>query len=194
MREQTSGRINWNWFNVLDEFLYVFGPTVQRHILRHPLFDVPGEPHAAEILSQVVGTRPTYAPGYRRLIRTGPPGVAREFAGNHDGIKQYWVGNYHRLRGRPSEALTHYSRAVGAGFPYRIIFYRFLQAELALAGESLCPEDALEDLLLHTRPYPLGRRPMGQRLFHQMLSNPLLRRPAMAAKTLKDRLNGRKPE
>jgi glycosyltransferase involved in cell wall biosynthesis len=191
-REQRAGRLDWNWFNVFDEFLYLFGPGAQRRILLHRLFDVPGEPHAAELLSQVVGSRPTYAPGYRRLLRKGPRGVARELAGQKSGIKQYWLGNYHRLRGRPAEALTHYSRALVDGFAYRIIYHRMLQAELALAGGSIRTEDALEDLLLHARPIPVGQRPLGQRLFHRMLLNPFLRRPASAAKRLRDRLHNRK--
>ena len=33
LREQKAGRINWNWLQVLDEFIYLFNPATQRQKL-----------------------------------------------------------------------------------------------------------------------------------------------------------------
>jgi glycosyltransferase involved in cell wall biosynthesis len=191
-REQAAGRLNWNWFNVFDEFLYVFGRAAQEVILQHPLFDVPDEPHPDDLLTQVKGLRRIYASQYRRLVRGGPAQAARRFREKNNGTQQYWVGNFHRMHGAPATALVHYSRALALGFKSRSIFYRMLQAELTLSGRSTPPQEVLEEMLNHSRPFPVRNRPFAERLFHEMLSNRYLREPALATKGLKDRLLGRK--
>ena len=53
LREQKAGRINWNWLQVLDEFIYLFNPATQRQILESRLFSPPGEPAAPDLLGYV---------------------------------------------------------------------------------------------------------------------------------------------
>ncbi len=53
LREQKAGRINWNWLQVLDEFIYLFNPATQRQILESWLFSPPGEPAAPDLLGYV---------------------------------------------------------------------------------------------------------------------------------------------
>jgi glycosyltransferase involved in cell wall biosynthesis len=191
-REQQAGRINWNWFNVFDEFLYVFCDAVKARLLEHDLFEVPGRPAPDDLLKVVAGKRGIYASGYRSLISSGPGNVAREYDSARDRYKLYWLGNFHRLNGRYAKALVYYARALALGFHYRSIFYRMLQAELGLSASGMQPAEALEELALYSQPFPAARRPIGQRLFHRMMSRENLRRPALAMKSLRDRLGGRK--
>jgi glycosyltransferase involved in cell wall biosynthesis len=192
MREQRTGRVNWNWFNVLDEFLYLFKDAIQVKLLRHNLFDMPGRTAPDDLLKIVAGRTDIYVSDYKHLIREGPEGVARESEGSEDANRQYWLGNFHRSKGRHSKALTHYSRALALGFDYRIIYYRMLQTELSLAGSDMQPKESLDELVLYSRPFPLSQRRFRQRIFHSMLASRRWRGLAMTLKLLWDRLRGGK--
>ena len=191
-REQQAGRLNWNWLNILDEFLYLFKDSIQDQLLRHDIFDVPGRPAPNDMLKAVAGRRDIYASDYRSLLRKGPQAVARESTRARNRYRQYWLGNFHRLQGRHATALRYYARALALGFRYRMIYYRMLQAELGLAGGGKLPVGVLEELLLYSRPFPVSRRPLDQRLFHRLMANERLRQPALFVKNLRDRLRRRK--
>jgi hypothetical protein len=136
----------------------------------------------------VRGKSDIYTPKYRALIHQGPERVARQFARSQDRYMQYWLGNFHRARGRNQRALSHYARALELGFGFRVVHYRMLQAQLGLAGNRREPADALEELLLHSRPFPATHRPLGERILHRLIGNEVLRRPVLAAKALRDHL------
>lgn len=189
-REQLAGKINWNWFNILDEFIYLFSDETKSQLLQHDLFELPGKPAPEELLRIVRGARGIYDPHHKRLLRMGPDRVAREFAHANDPFKQYWLGNFHRLKKNHAKALAHYSRAIGLGFNYRSVFFRMLQAELSLAGSTKAATEALEDLMQYSRPFPVQQRPWRQRLFHSMMALESLRGPAQKLKQLWDRVGG----
>lgn len=191
-REQATDRLNWNWFNVLDEFLYLFKDQVKEMLLEHNLFDVPGKPAPGDLARIVQGRSDIYSPHHASLIKRGPEGVARDSARSQDRYMQYWLGNFHRTKGRYKRALTHYSRALELGFGFRIVHFRMLQAQLGLAGSSKSPVDALEELLLYSRPFPAERRPLRERILHGLLERETLRQPVLAAKSLRDRLRSGK--
>jgi hypothetical protein len=191
-REQLKDRLNWNWFNVLDEFLYIFKDRIKDELLEHDLFDVPGKPAPQDLVKIVQGRSDIYSPKYRSLIDRGSERVASDFVRSQDRYLQYWLGNFHRARGRNARALSHYSRALELGFGFRIVYYRMLQAQLALSGNPKGPVDALEELLLYSRPFPSARRPFRERILHRFLENDALRQPALAVKSLRDHLRSPK--
>ena len=187
LREQGADRLNWNWFNVLDEFLYLFSSETRSRILEADLFYVPGRPAPPELLAIVRGLRNPYARNYRELIRIGREGVERRFRDSDDGFQQYWLGASDVLKGNYRSALVHYSRALELGFTYRIIYYRILLAALRLSGREMPTDVALEELTLYSRPFPVSHLPLPQRVFRKLIANDALRGPVLWIKALRDR-------
>ena len=192
IREQKADRLNWNWFHVLDEFLYLFTHEMRHRILESDLFAVPGKPAPPDLFGMLCQSRDIYVRNYRQLIRLGRDGVARRFRGADDGFWQYWLGGYEGLAGNHKKALDHYVRAVRLGFNYRIIYHRILSSALHLAGNSSSTDATLEELLMYARPFPASRLPHSERLFRALMRSSLLRGPALAAKRAYKRL--RRPE
>jgi glycosyltransferase involved in cell wall biosynthesis len=188
MREQEADRLNWNWLNVFDEFLYVFRSEIRQQLLESDLFWSPGKPAPARLSQIVQGQSGIYAPGYRRMVRKGPDAMAREFARTNDGFKQYWLGNYHRLRGSNRKALDHYSRSLAQGFQYRMVYYRILQASVALSGRKWTAAQAIEELKRYSQPFPITRLPIRERFFRRLIKHELLGAPVLAMKSLRDRV------
>lgn len=187
-REQRAGRLNWNWFNVLDEFQYVFTDRVRKKLLQHDLFEGPGRATGAPVSSLVIGKKAIYSPGLKKLIRLGPSKVAREYRLSRNPYDQYWLGNFHRLAGRYRRALDHYSHALTLGLKERAVFFRMLQTGLALAGDERPTQEMLDELSRYSGPYPADRLPWDQRLFHYFMGYEVARGTALAAKNLRDRL------
>jgi glycosyltransferase involved in cell wall biosynthesis len=178
LREYARGRLNWNWFSIFDEHLYVFRDAVKDQILAGELFASPAIPEPPSLLGLVEGKRNIYAPNYRRLLKLGPSGAARHFAKSRDKYLQYWLGAYHASRGLYSRALDHFRNALAAGFNYRIIYYRMLLAALRLSGRSETAGQGLRKLLQYSQPYPDDSLPVRQRIMRRALSSGLTRAPA----------------
>jgi glycosyltransferase involved in cell wall biosynthesis len=187
-REQQAGRLNWNWFNVLDEFQYVFSDRVRTKLLQHHLFETPHRAAGEPISSLVIGKKAIYSPNLERLVRLGPSRIAREYHGSRNPYDQYWLGNFHRLAGKFGRALDHYSRALSLGLKERAVYFRMLQTELALAGDERPAQEMLSELSRYSAPCPADHWPWDQRLFHSLMSHEITRGPALAAKSLRDRL------
>jgi hypothetical protein len=187
IREQKADRLNWNWFNVLDEFLYLFNPATRSRLLAADLFEVPGRPTPPEILDSLKGRKHIYVRNYRQLIRMGRKGAARLFRKADDGVLQYWLGGYHALNREYRSALIHYSRALELGFRYRIIHYRMLSTALRLSGSALPVESAIKELALYSQPFPTSRLPLRQRVFRKLTAIHFLRTPILWVKRLRDR-------
>ncbi len=171
LREQSQDRLNWNWFCLLDEFLYLFRPAVRAKILGSDLFNIPGKPAPGRLSDIVYGRRGIYAPNYKHLIRLGRDGVASRFSASRDGFQQYWVGAYSITKGRYEEAITHLQRALRAGFDYRIVYLRMMEASLRLSRRSTATPQALSELLEYSQPFPMQYRPFRHRLMHAALQN-----------------------
>jgi glycosyltransferase involved in cell wall biosynthesis len=191
MREQSAGKLNWNWLNVFDEFLYLFRPRVRHELLSAELYSTPEKGMPPNLLDVVVGRADLYVRNYRQLLRMGPRGVARRSGGSSDGFAQYWLGRYHASRGAYGRAISCYKRALEQGFVYRIVFYRMLSATLRLSGLAATTPDALEQLARYCQPYPISRLPARQRMFHLLMQSTVLRQPARIAKAFSDRLRHR---
>ena len=88
IREQKADRLNWNWFNVLDEFLYLFDPATRSRLLEADLFEVPGRPAPLAVFEVLKGRPKIYARNYRHLIRIGRHGAARLFRHVDDGVEE----------------------------------------------------------------------------------------------------------
>ncbi len=190
LREQSAGRINWNWFSVFDENLYVFADHVKAKILQSDLFPIPARSQAPDLLTLVQGQDPIYAPNYRELIVLGRDAVAARFESTDDGFTQYWLGSYHSSKGQYREALLHFGRALELGFGYRIIHYRMLLASLRLSGRNIAVEDGLEELALYCRPYPVERLPFRKRIVLRARLNPLLGGPTRILAWIWDGIRG----
>jgi glycosyltransferase involved in cell wall biosynthesis len=187
VREQKADRLNWNWFNVLDEFLYLFNPVTRSRLLEADLFESPGRPTPPEFLGLLKGRTHIYARNYRHLIRIGRNGAARLFRHADDAGLQYWLGGYHAVNGDYRSAVSHYRRALELGFKYRIIYYRMLSAALRLSGNELPIESALTELALYSRPFPTSRLPLRQRVFRKLTAIHVLRGPILWVKRFRDR-------
>ena len=177
LRQQSEGRLNWNWFNVLDEFLYVFNRETQSKILECDLFPVPGRPDPPSLLEVVQGREGIYAPHCRQLVRLGRHRVARRLAKSSSKFDQYWLGGYHASMGRHKSALRCFERALSLGFDHRMLQYRMLESSLRLAGNPEPTIRALNELALYCQPFPIEHRPLRHRLMYQALRSKLLRRP-----------------
>jgi glycosyltransferase involved in cell wall biosynthesis len=177
LREQRDGRLNWNWFHVLDEFLYVFSRDTQSKILESDLFPLPGRPVPPSLLELVQGRDKIYAPNYRRLVRLGRHGVARRLAKSGSKFDQYWLGGYRASMGDYGRALQSFERALSLGFGYKMIHYKMLEASLRLAENPAPAIRALNELALYCQPFPIQRRPLSHRLMYYGLRSRLLRWP-----------------
>jgi glycosyltransferase involved in cell wall biosynthesis len=178
LREYARGMLNWNWFSVLDEHLYVFSDKVKAEILASDLFAAPGKPAPRPVRSLLEGKRNIYAPNYRKLIALGRDGVARRLARSPDKFMQYWLGGYAFSKGSYSAAIDHFRNALRAGFNYRIIYHKMLLAALRLSGREISGTDSLRELLLYSQPYPEDELPLHHRIVLYALRNRLTRTPA----------------
>ncbi len=176
VREQNEDRLNWNWFNLLDEFLYLFSRNVQTRLLESDLFRVPGRAEPPVLLGLVRGRSDIYTRNYRHLLHLGPAGVARRLATSTDPRDQYWLGSYNLSRGRYAEAIGKFKKALALGFPHRAIHYRMLQASLGLEGSVEAASDAAGELALYCRPFPMAFRPLRHRLASAIGTNRVLSR------------------
>jgi glycosyltransferase involved in cell wall biosynthesis len=183
LREYAAGMINWNWFSVLDEHIYVFADAVKAKILASDLFAVPGKPEPPPLRSLVTGRRRIFAPNYRLLIRLGPRGVARRFQRSQNMFDQYWLGGYHLSRGSYRSAMRHFEEALSRGFDYRIIYLKMLLASLRLSGRAISGPQGLKMLALYSGPFPPALLPLRQRVFRGLVRLPLVRAPVQWLKT-----------
>ena len=188
LREQSQDRINWNWFNLLDEFLYLFRPEIRRKLAESDLFYVPGKPAPARLSELVYGRDGIYAKKYRELVKLGPSGVAHRLADSRDPSHHYWLGRYWLGRGEYAKAISQFQNALEHGFAYRVVYYRMLQAALELSGSELAAPQAMEQLARYCQPYPAEGLPWYQRLFRQLIANRLLRSPTLLLKSVSDRI------
>ncbi len=139
LRESARGMLNWNWFCVLDEHLYVFSDRVKSQILESDLFRGRGKPEPPSLLGLVAGREHVYAPNYRTFVRLGRDGTAHRLGRSPDKYAQYWLGSYFFSKGSYVRSINHLRNALSAGFQHRIIYYRMLQAALRLSGrQDLC--------------------------------------------------------
>ncbi len=186
LREQRANRINWNWLQVLDEFIYLFRQETQRRILDSPLSSAAGEFPQQDIINSLKGDPSIYVRGYGNLIRIGWRGAAERFRNSADGAAQYWLGTHASRKGQHRAALARYAIALELGFDFQIIYYRILEASLRLSGRNLDTADGLTELLRYCRPAAEQPGTISGRLFHLLIRSSLLRGPALRAKRLKD--------
>jgi hypothetical protein len=178
LREHARGMLNWNWFCVLEEHLYLFSDEIKAAILANDLFAVPGKAEPPSLRALLERNRNIYAPDYRRMVKLGRHGVARRYARSADKFLQYWLGVDAYSKGRHSAAINHFRNALRAGFDYRIIYYRLLLAALALSGNRTSGSANLRELLLYCQPYPEEKLPLRHKLVLYALRNSFTRRPA----------------
>lgn len=174
LREQSRDRLNWNWFHLLEEFLYLFNRDTQSRLLDSDLFRIPGRPEPPRLYDLVRGRTDIYASDYRRLLVLGRDKVARRLARSTDGRDQYWLGTYHASRRQFDRALGSYARALSLGTSQRVVYYSILEASLRLSGKDEAASNAINELALYCQPFPMERRPLRHRLVHASLRNPLL--------------------
>ncbi len=188
LREQSQDRLNWNWFNLLDEFLYLFRPDVRRKLVESDLFSVPGRPAPGRLSELIYGRADIYATNYRELIKLGPDGAARRLAASHDPSHHYWLGRYWLGRGRYARAISQFRDALRLGFDYRIVYYRMLQAALGLSGSEVSAPHAIDQLARYCQPFPPECLSWDERLFRRLIANPVLRHPTLLLKSASDRM------
>lgn len=188
VREQNSQRINWNWLQILDEFIYLFRPETQRYIFESALFKPSGKGRAQDLLSALRGNPSIYSKNYKTLVRRGWRGAADKFRNSQDTVARYWLGTYASRRGDDRSAIAHYVKALESGFNFEIIYYRMLEASLRLSGRRVSTVDGLAELLEYCRPAPEVPTTLLQRIYVALLHNDFLRGPARRAKTWKDRI------
>ena len=177
LRDQANDRLNWNWFSLLEESLYIFSREVQSRLLECDLFRVPGRGKPPRIHEIVLGRPHIYAHGYREMLRLGRDKVAHRLMPSVAPSDQYWLGTYYALKGEYGRAIERYTCALALGFDFRIIHYRMLEASLQLSGHQASVQDAVNELALYCQPFPMSRRPIRHRLMNFMLRTRLLQRP-----------------
>jgi glycosyltransferase involved in cell wall biosynthesis len=177
VREYAAGLANWNWFCLLDEYLYVFRDEIKDQLLDADLFEVPGKPSPAPLQRIVRGRSNIYQPDVAALVKLGRERVALRAATSKDKYLQYWVGGFYLASKDYERAIRHFGEALAAGFDFRIIYYKMLLASLRRSGRSTSGARALRELALYSQPYPVEARPLRQRLIAGALTNPLTRLP-----------------
>jgi glycosyltransferase involved in cell wall biosynthesis len=190
LREQTAERINWNWFQVFEEFLYLFRAPVREAILSSDLYAAPGK--QPDVLAIVYRKPDIFVRDRQALARLGLHRVARRLNGSRQGSIQFWLGTYHASGARYRRAMRHYIRALELGFRHPIIHYRMLEASLRLSGDQAAPRSALQQLVAYSAPFPLERRPIRHRVMHSALTNPITARPAAVLNQIWLRLRRRR--
>jgi hypothetical protein len=191
MREYAAGMINWNWFCVLDEHIYVFTNAVKAKLLASDLFAVPGRPDPPPLWNLTTDPKRIFTPSYRLLIGLGPEAVARRLERSRDMFDQYWLGGYCLSRRSYRRAMRHFEEALARGFNYRIIYLKVLMASLQLSGRAISSQECLKELALYSEPFPVALLPLRQRVFRLLVRLPLLRGPTLWLKAQWDRARRR---
>jgi glycosyltransferase involved in cell wall biosynthesis len=194
MREQSAGRVNWNWLNVVDEFLYLFHQEVRHELLSTDVFDDQAGRSPVSVREMLKSGVGIYAPGYKRLVRIGPRAVAREFSRSSSSFHRYWLGNYHRLRGAYRRSLAEYTRALEGNFRYRLVYYHSLDSLLRLSADGTPTPQKLAALAHYCRPYPDRLMTTGHRLYRFLLASKALWPLATAGKHFGELVRGRRRE
>jgi glycosyltransferase involved in cell wall biosynthesis len=148
LREANSGKFNWNYFLVYDEFLYLFNNSIKDQLLQADLLPIYGSIPPQNILDIIHGDVSTFlVENYLHLIQIKPDGVAKLLINSKNKFDQYWLGNYFSYKHDPSQSLEHYIYAINLGFNYRIGEIKILQEILNLSGDSLSVKDELHSLI-----------------------------------------------
>jgi glycosyltransferase involved in cell wall biosynthesis len=193
LREYERGAVNWNWFSILEEYLYILNDRTKDRLLSADLFAVPGKPVPQPVVNIVRDDGKAYARGYRALVRLGRDGAARRIARSKSKFDQYWLGTYWYSKGSYERAIDHFRSALRGGFRYRIIYYRMLQAALRLSGREVPGPDGLRELLQYSQPYPENRLPLRHRIMLHLLRNRLTRVPARILNSAWLKVRGARP-
>jgi glycosyltransferase involved in cell wall biosynthesis len=183
LREYARGAVNWNWFCILEEHLYLLNDRTKDRLLTADLFAAPGKPAPPPVVNIMREDRNVYTRGYRTLLRLGRAGAARRLVKSKSGFAQYWLGTYWYSKGSYERAIDHFRNALRAGFRYRIVYYRMLQASLKLSGREVPGPDGLRALLGYSQPYPEDRLPLRHRIVLYLLRNRFTRAPASMLNT-----------
>ncbi|MBU3668625.1 MAG: glycosyltransferase family 2 protein [Candidatus Taylorbacteria bacterium] len=131
VREYESGKINYNWFDIYDEFLIFFHEDIQKQILSFDFTD-----RFADI-TQVVLTHPN--PLVQEIIQT--PVYTETFLDeclhSENIIYRYWAASELLRKGRVKEALEHLHTIDPVQFPYKALQEKITMCEHILHGMSL---------------------------------------------------------
>ncbi|HSR31650.1 MAG TPA: glycosyltransferase family 2 protein [Anaerolineae bacterium] len=136
-REDRAGHLQWNWIQVLLEFLYLFCPDIQAYILGSNPFPDPQVPMLDEYLRRQQSLAPIYAADYGELVRLGRDGVAERKSRSADNMYDlYWLGEYYLSKGKFSEALDSFASATKSGLDCWILHCRMMEAAVRLSGSA----------------------------------------------------------
>ena len=171
LREANAGRINANWLQIFDEYLYIFREEIKAEILSADLYPVPGKPYPPEMYFIAHKRYNIFAEDYRALIALGRDGVAAWFTDSADKYWQYWLGSYHLDKRDAKSAIVHFTRALELGFSYRSIHIKMLEASLSLSGVSASAPDTLTELGFYLSPYPTQLMPFWYRIKYRVNRN-----------------------
>jgi hypothetical protein len=156
LREASAGNFNKNYFMILDEWLFLFQDDIKEKILESDLFPIYGSPAPQNIDNIIMkNIKDILVENYQDLVAMKPEGVAKLYENSKNKFDQYWLGNYMANQQNPTQAISHYLKAIELGFDYRIVYIKILEELNKLNGTQVLINDELHTLL----NYIEGKKP-----------------------------------
>jgi glycosyltransferase involved in cell wall biosynthesis len=132
VREYESGKLNYNWFDIFDEFIFLFKPAIQREILSFD-FSSPN----LDIMDNVkVHPDPLNTELFPSLAEWYSDEHIQELASGNNAILKYWAGSELLRKGLYSKALSVLEEIKTADFPYKTLQEKINTCKLCIEGKT----------------------------------------------------------
>ena len=151
VREAGAGRTHWNWFKILEEFLYLFNDAMKARILDHGYFPSGPLPTIETELGDLQKRLDIYAGDFTEYLRLGRDRVVDRLTTSKNKYDQFWVGSYYLAGGRHEEVFEHLVRALRTGFNHRIIYGYLLEIAGHVSGNRTPLEVSIQDIKFRIR-------------------------------------------
>lgn len=179
VREYESGKLNYNWCDIFDEFIFLFKPAIQREILS---FDF-SNPNLDIMEGVKVHPEPLNSELFSTLTEWYSTEHIQKLILGDDIILKYWAGSELLRKGLYTEAKTVLESIKWADFPYRALQEKIEMCALCIAGAS--QRDAHRTISQKRTYIKRGRKePIIQRIIRkikkEVKNKPLLSRPIYA--------------
>lgn len=180
LREAGAGRAHWNWFKILQEFLYLFRDDVKATILDYDCFPTGPQPTLENALHVLHQHKDVFVENVRYFLQRGRDRVAAELQTSANKYEQYWVGTYFLSRRSYDKALDYLTAAVKSGFDHRMIYPELLEASMKLSGNATAVKLSLGDLTYYINdPLRVADSSAPPLSRYQVLENWLVREGAL---------------
>ncbi len=179
IREYESGKFNYNWFEIYDEFIFLFQPALQREILSFD-FKNPNELITTAVLSS---TEPFDHTVLSHLDTWYKEEHIDELTKSDNLLLRYWAGSELLRKGQYERARRVLESIPTSEFPHGALREKIELCTLCLQGKF--PRDAHKEIeskriyIKRGSQAPIASRIFG-RLKREIKTRPLISRPIYA--------------